>query len=47
MKIRAFRRGYRNGWELNFVGRKWNLRIARYQIGFWRNYEPIFNLVAQ
>lgn len=41
--IRFFKHGVGNGWELNFVGKKYSLRIARHQLAFWKNYESIFN----
>lgn len=44
MKIRFFRSvRHKNDWELNFIGKVYNLRIARKQIAFWRNYEPVFS----
>lgn len=43
MRVRFFKHGVGNGWELNFVGKKYNLRIARHQFAFWKNYKPIFN----
>lgn len=44
MQIKFFRSvRYRNDWELNFIGKVWNFRIARRQIAFWRNYKPLFN----
>lgn len=46
MKIRTFKKaGFKNGWEINFIGSVFNLRIARHQIGFWKNYNPIINLL--
>ena len=44
MKIRTFKNGYKNGWELNLIGNVFNLRVARYQLAFWKNYNPIINL---
>lgn len=44
MKIRFFKYGVGNGWEVNFIGHRYNLRIARHQLAFWKNYEPIFNI---
>lgn len=41
--IRFFKHGVGNGWELNFVGKKYNLRIARHQFALWKNNDPIFN----
>lgn len=36
MKIRYWQSvRYKNDWELNFIGKRWNLRIARHQIAFW------------
>ncbi len=44
MKIRFFKRNaYKNGWELNFIGKTYSLRIARFQFAIWKNYEPIIN----
>lgn len=43
MKIRIFRFGVRNGWEVNFIGRRFNLRIAQRQVALWREYVAIFD----
>lgn len=43
MKVRFFKHGVGNSWELNFIGTTYNLRIARHQIAFWKNYNPIIN----
>jgi hypothetical protein len=43
MKIKFFKHGVGNSWELNFIGTTYNLRIARHQIAFWKNYNPIIN----
>jgi len=44
MKIKFFKKNaYKNGFELNFIGSKYNLRIVKYQFAFWKNYQPIFN----
>ncbi len=45
MKIKTFKFGYKNGWEINFTGKKYTFRIARHQLAFWENYDPIFNLL--
>lgn len=45
MKIRTFKKGYRNGWEINFIGKVYNFRVAKHQIGFWKNDNPIINLL--
>lgn len=43
MKLRAYRNVRFDGdWEINLIGRVWNLRIGRSQIALWRNYEPVF-----
>lgn len=43
MKIRWFGHvRFKNDWELNLIGKKWNLRIGRSQVALWRNYEPVF-----
>lgn len=34
---------YRGGFELNIIVGQFNLRIAKHQFAFWKNYEPIFN----
>lgn len=48
MKIKWFRSvRYVNDWELNFVGKVWNLRIARNQIALWRNFVAVFNFCRQ
>ena len=33
----------RKGFEVNIIGKVWNLRIASRQFALWRNYESIFN----
>jgi hypothetical protein len=43
MKIKFFKHGVGNKWELNFIGKVYNLRIARCQIAMWKNYEFLFN----
>lgn len=43
MKFRFFKHGYGNGWEFNFIGNIYNLRISRYQIAFWKKHEAIFD----
>jgi hypothetical protein len=43
MKIRFFKHGFRNGLELNFIGKKYNLRIATHQLAFWINHKSVFN----
>ena len=44
MRIKFFRRvGIEGAWELNFIGRVWNLRVGRVQVALWRNYEPVFS----
>jgi hypothetical protein len=43
MSVKVFRHGYRNGWEIDLVGKRWNLRIARHQIALWRDYHPVFD----
>lgn len=46
VKIRTFLHGYGGGWEGNILGRRWALRIGRYQLALWRDYEPVFDLRA-
>jgi len=43
MKIKTFKNGYKHGWEINFIISVFNLRIARYQLALWCNYNAIFN----
>lgn len=44
MSIRFFRNvRFKNDLELNFVGRKYNLRIGRSQFAFWIDSEPVFD----
>lgn len=43
--MKFFRYGYRDGMEANFRIGKWTLRVARHQLAFWKNYNPIFNLL--
>jgi hypothetical protein len=44
MQIRIFRHSLGvKGFELNFIGKVWNLRIASRQLALWKNHEPIFN----
>jgi hypothetical protein len=48
MKIKWFRSvRFQNDWELNFIGKVWNLRIARHQFALWRNYIALFNFCRQ
>lgn len=42
-RIKFFRFGFRSGWELNFIGRHLNLRIARRQVALWRDELAIFD----
>lgn len=44
MKIKKFKHGVGNSWEINFIGNIFNLRIARHQFAIWKNYNPIVNL---
>jgi hypothetical protein len=44
MKIRTFKNGCKSGWEINFIGKVFNFRIAKYQLSVWKNYNPIINL---
>jgi len=43
MEIRFFKHGVGNGWELNLIGKRYNLRIARHQFALWKNHEAVFN----
>ena len=47
MSIRYFKYGYLDGWELNFIGKTYNLRIAKNQIAFWTNCNSVFNLLRR
>jgi len=44
MKIRTFKNGYKNGWEINFIGKVFNFRIAKFQLAAWKKYNQIINL---
>lgn len=46
MRLSTFRHGYKGGWECNLIGRRWNLRIARYQVALWRDYSLIVGWLA-
>lgn len=42
MKIRFFRNvRFPGDWEINFIGKRLNLRIGRSQVTLWRDYEPV------
>jgi len=43
MVIRVFPYSYKDGWEINFVGRVYYIRIAKYQFGIWKSWKPIIN----
>jgi hypothetical protein len=43
--VKCFRYGYREGWEMNIRMGKFSLRIARHQFAFWKNSNPVFNLL--
>ena len=43
IQVRFFKNGVGGSWELNIIGKRFNLRIARHQIAFWDGYNPIFN----
>lgn len=44
MKIKTFRSvRFQNDWEINFIGKVWNLRIGRSQVSLWRNYRSLFS----
>lgn len=34
---------YPGDWEINVIGRVWNLRIGRSQVALWRNYTALFD----
>ena len=41
MRIKFFKYGYKGGWELNFIGKTYNVRIARYQFAIWKCSKPL------
>lgn len=43
MRISFFKHGVGGGWELDFIGKTYNLRIAKYQFALWKNYNAIFD----
>lgn len=46
MSVRFFKSvRFAGDWELNFVGKVFNLRVGRSQLALWRNYNPIFNIL--
>lgn len=55
MKIRiSFTKWFKgfNGWELSFIGKIWQLRIAKNQVALWKadsptsyRYKWIFNMI--
>lgn len=46
MKIKTFKHSLgKIGFEINFIGKVYNLRIASRQFAFWKNNEPVFNLM--
>ena len=45
LTLSAFRSvRFKNDWEVNFVGQKYNLRIGRSQFAFWINMVPVFDI---
>lgn len=45
MKLKFFKAVRRPGdWEINLIGRRINLRLARAQIALWFDYRPIVDL---
>ena len=45
MRVKFYRSvGTERAWELNFVGKVWNLRVGQVQLALWHNYKPIFNI---
>lgn len=45
MRIKTFKHGYKNGWEINFIGKTLNLRIAKHQLSLWKKCNPILTLL--
>jgi hypothetical protein len=44
MKIKTFNHSLgHKGFEINFIGKVWNLRIASRQLALWKNYNAVFN----
>lgn len=44
MRIKYFNNvRFKNDWEMNFVGKVWNLRIGRSQFALWKNFIAVFN----
>jgi hypothetical protein len=45
MQIKTFHSSLgKKGFEVNFIGSKWNLRIASRQFALWKNNEAVFNI---
>lgn len=47
MKIRFFKHGIGCGWELNFIGKTYNLRIAKHQFSLWKKDKTLFNFLNE
>jgi len=44
LTIRAFSSvRYPGDFEINIIGRVWNLRIGRSQVALWRDQQPVFD----
>ena len=44
MKIKIFKKGYKNQFEINLIGKKYNLRLATCQFAFWIFDSAVFDL---
>lgn len=47
MRVRVFKHGVGNGWEFNFIGKVYNLRIVRHQFAFWKNDMVVFQRLSK
>jgi len=47
LKFSFFKKGiaYKGGWEMNIRIGQSSLRIAQFQFAFWRNSNPVWNLL--
>lgn len=46
MKVKFFNSvRFKGDWELNFIGKHYNLRVGRSQFALWKDYSPLFNFI--
>ncbi len=48
MQVKFFKNvRFKGDWELNFIGLKYNLRIGRSQVAFWKFSKPVLMWLAK